>query len=743
MHLPATVVSTINGTSAIHFEPDADGWNSLRFDAPPGLYRFSIIADARDFDWERLYTCTDGQRTGPWDFDASNGNTPLLPAYWVRCDDNSIGLWSFQLPVLEDLEARVLRGRFLFHLSGSGTHKLSLKSYCSATILWRSADLVAEPDDQLLALPPRLRPAREAAPPVHWRDKAFWEGHRQKLQTTHAIYKNALAASLCWPRDDDRKFFYQLPHLIAVYHLEKDDDALTSALAIIDQSIAKPHWNNPREDGFGHNGDMGAMARLKNLAFALHALGPRLGAERRGRLLEKLTLQGNRFFHNALLQADFWGGSLLQDHGWQSMFGFATACLYLFGEVPAAETWLSFALARVDRSINVMPRDGALPPATHMKLHNYLNEPTQLRDTLLAMGGPDLFDRGPFHQIVDFVCTVVRDDAPVMQIVGRSRDDAPLMGVNDFFNRIASKYNDGRAAWIQRRMLDAPAPDRDYLTVWRAFHHGNLWGFFTYDPAIEPTPPQRRSRSLVHFPDSGVVHFRDEDKDITVSLRLAPGNGHHSSSQCDCPCDMIDEALPGAGHFIVFHGRDELLTTPPWGYRAHSCLRSVMLINHRGQIGDVGYPMGVRMRNHPNISVSNVQWDAGDLSGIIRLDLTAAYPVSVGLRHYERQLHICSDGNIICCDEVVLTKPAMLVWLFQSRQPLGPRVEKDGRCRIGRDHSLTIEPSSPDALLLQTAALTDVVWSYASETGFAPYTRVRYETAQSVESIKVGFHLSF
>ncbi len=135
-------------------------------------------------------------------------------------------------------------------------------------------------------------------------------------------------------------------------------------------------------------------------------LGPQLGQSRRKRLLDKLAAQGREFFNLALLNRDYWGGSLLQDHGWISWFDFTTAALHLHGLVPEVRLWLQVALPRIDRMIRACPRDGVMPRCTHFSLGDWVDAPAHLRQTLLVLGGPDLYDKAPFDRVVDYLVAV-------------------------------------------------------------------------------------------------------------------------------------------------------------------------------------------------------------------------------------------------------------------------------------------------------------------------------------------------
>ncbi|MBI4024806.1 MAG: hypothetical protein HY360_07470 [Verrucomicrobia bacterium] len=67
-------------------------------------------------------------------------------------------------------------------------------------------------------------------------------------------------------------------------------------------------------------------------------------------------LDGNIFLELALLNRDYWGGSILQDHGRRALIAFAAAAVHLIGIIPEAHRWLSYAMHYVQRSTQVMSR---------------------------------------------------------------------------------------------------------------------------------------------------------------------------------------------------------------------------------------------------------------------------------------------------------------------------------------------------------------------------------------------------
>jgi len=742
-----TCVCTIGKTRTLQFSNLPDGGLGLSFEAPTGLCQLSVIADAREFDWEELYVNVNdysntGQRTGPWDFKLGP-NHPLVPSYWVHLNGRRIGLWYFERVSLEDVEANRFRGRVAFHVANPGPQELALLPYRPFSVRWNSALLEPDPADVLEPIAADLSDWPARCPAAAWGEESFWQQRREELDTSHARFRAPLSRAFDWVLAKEQPGADDFMLLLAAHHLEGRAHALERALETVDRFVALPHWGHQREDAYGHNGDMGASGILRPLAWAVHALRDQLGESRRERLLAKLALQGERFFENALLTRDYWGGSLVQDHGWKSMFGFGTAVLHLLGTLPEAERWAAYIVPRLRRSVAAIPTDGVIPPSSYCSLFLYLNEPTQYRDTLLALTGHDTFDDAPFAKVVDYVAAILREeDHAMLAATPFANPVIPFVGGNAFLNRIAAKERDRTAARLQQILLDTPSFHFFHPTQQQAFYHDAFWGFLTFDPEIEPAAQLPETGPLRVFRDSGFVHYRDRKSDVTLTLRCGPFASHTGYRRARGPCDRLG-GPPGAGHFVLAVGARPLLTTPDSGYRLHSFLRTCLLVDGKGQWGDVGYPMSIPSCRHRDYEVEAAHWDADAGAGRVGLDLTGAYPEELGMSHYSRDFLIAEGNSIVCRDHVVFDEPHELSWLFQVSEADGIRQEEGLRYRVGASPALRIMPQPVGVDLTGSVHKTEVVWSYSSSSGFKPFIHLRYDSTTATATAIVDFVITW
>ena len=479
----------------------------------------------------------------------------------------------------------------------------------------------------------------------------------------------------------------------------------------MDELLALPHWGNPREDGYSHNGDMHAAFPMRAMAWVYHGIGEELGEERRRKMRDKLVLQGERFVELCLLNRDYWGGSLLQDHGWRSVHTFTTAVLCLLGVVPQASEWLRYFLPRSQRAMHAMPRDGVVPESSHHSFTLYLNDIADLREVRQAWNGNDIFDDHPFHAVVDFASSV--------------HNQITMVGGTAFFNQIAYKYADGRAAWIAERLLQKSESDWFSFSQRQGYHAGLAHSFLAYQPDIPSQTPQT-TRPLHYFPDSGRVYFSSPEHNIAFQVTCAPFAGHHAYRHATGPCDRMGGA-PGAGHFTIRRGKKELLASPDAGYALQSLTRSCLLVYGKGQYGDIGYPMAIPSKLHRGEEIENVHWDETTHAGTVRLHLTPAYPDEAGVVHYTREFLI-EPRQMTVRDYVILNEPKTLSWLFQGKRDIGIELQGTSQVRFGGENGILMQAQPLGFTLQSTIQPTPVVWAYSSVSGYKPFDYVRFDT---------------
>ena len=745
--------------------PAPGGSAHIPFEAPAGLFRFSVVLDARGFVWERLYVDLHrfgnrGQRTGPWDFSIIDC-TPVVPAYRVYLDGHKLGLWYMQRISLEDLEARRFRGHFAFRLDRPGEHELRLIPYRPDPVTWTEARLEPDPEDRLAPVPQNLRPAAGNVPVSAWRDPAFWERQRQRRATTHRVYRELLESAFDWvadpaagisPETPESAFAWgskretalieDVPLLLAAHYLDGRSGMMGRALDLIDETIMLPAWGPPQEDVYSHNGDMYTMLVVRAMCRAWHMIGEDMGGDRRKRLEEKIRFQGNIFLEQILLQRDYWGGSVVQDHGWKSVFGFADAALHMYGILPEADHWLEYILPRVRRSLDAMPPEGVVPASSHLRLWLYVDDLTAFRDTLLALSGEDIFNHPPLHLIVEYMAGSLDRSRRRVLTAGNPFCGLQPIGSYSFFNIMAAKFDDPIAAALHNAWLAYRPTAFIHTYEKQGYYHGLLWGFLSYDgrdrAARKPLRPPRR---LKHYADACVVQYYDDENDAGLALHCGPTSGHHSWNASDNPCDhtFIE---PAPGHFCLYLRGEPVLGKPHNSYRISADLFTTLLIDGETATGCIGYPMSIPNWTQRGEKIESVDWDEARESGRVRLDLQPAYAPALGLESYTRELLLPKERAIHCRDHVRCDRPRRFAWLFQVPVGRALRIDSDGAAHgeiSGGTFVLRPDPGAPR--LSASLHPSEVVHGYASRKETDEYLHVRFETVETHREVDIRFTL--
>lgn len=692
-----TVTSTAGQPSvATPFRERAAGGFALELELPPGLYALTVEADGREFDWEELYVVFNkygnvNQRTGPWDFDEHQQNRPVMPAYWVWLDGRKLGLWYFnRLSARQTLEKR-FRGEFGFLLREGGRHTLEFVPYREFRVAWRECLLEPEPYDAFAPLPEIPPNLAEQLLPEQMPQNRFTEGYLASV----AFAKEQVNTA--------RNSGFQLPMLSAAWRWTGDPEALAAARQVIEAYLAMPVWGNPREDGYGHKGDMAAATPLFGLALALRWLGEDI-ADLRERTLATLQEKGHSFLEMALVQRAYWGGSILQDHGFVSFAWFACAAYCLHDVLPDARDWLAFGVHRMKRSLAAMPRDGVVPATSYHALWMYVDKLVLFRELHRLATGEDIYGQEAVRTVPAAARACFVPERCGFAFPSARGDLAYFDGAQAF---LAQMSHDADARWLLERFF-MEQNRRRCRTPYQEWHYQKdwLWAvlFAGRDSAAAPTVEEDEFVTAQWFRDSGVAVLR-----AGSSLAMAHGGppcSQTSYENATCGCDRMIMA-PLSGTFVYFHEGRRVLHNAEGGYRMSGEVGNILLVDGHGQRDDIGMPM-----SYPDAHYYGERVITASTDGVV-MDLM---PVYEGLVSYTRYLRLSAGGVLEVEDEVQPDGLRRLCWRFQTyrRNPwtqLGPgcwRLEVDGQ---------TYEVRATVAGAQHSEAVGDTltVWGYVND----------------------------
>ncbi len=741
----------------------------------PGIHQLTVDADGRAFDWDSLFVTLNkfgnvNQRTGPWDF-GFDGATPLVPAYWVFLNDRRLGLWFFNRPSVRQLRAKRFKGEAQFWIEHPGDYELRFEPYRAFTVAWEKTDFGVSPDDTVLDKL-SFKADRHLQRLL---DNERWDTLRRNLDDPAFPYSALLREAFGRARQlDDHT---ALPLLAANYRLQPDSAMLERARAVIAKTLALPAWGNPRADGYSHNCDYGAAQIIFDLVFALNFLGDELGETSVRELLARLDRQCEMFLELALLNHGYWGGSILQGHGFMSFQLFTTVAYGLLGWLPNAERWLRFCLPRMERSYRALPTDGVLPGSSYHRLDLHVARLTLLRELHRHATGKDVYDRPAFHNLVDFLVESYCPETRQFLHAAARGDLSQHTGGVAFLDQMAGTFRDAEAAWLAeecRRVMCSTAGDKGMKAYHDVLWAALLWEAspFSFPPrfsgvdeathrgrnrfngfnsttetaeAVRGSPPvpftplkrgvtenPRPPRRLRWFQDSNAITYRDDAHGILFSSRLGNSNSRTSWQNAPCPCDRINFA-PMAGNFAITKLGKSLIQTAEGGYSMRTELGNVVLVDGQGQKEDLAYAMG-----YVDVPWTNERIEEAKLD-YVRMQLA---PVYEGLDSYTREWFFEPVGPMRLVDTIKARAPHRFTWLFHTYR-VHPITAKGGGLFTIQNENETLELrlARSTTALADSIADTLTVWAYSNQQGGQACHHLAFETREPVREVTVEFTL--
>ncbi len=672
-----------------------------------GLHALIVDADASAFDWEELYITFNcygnrNQRTGPWDFNELDENRPVAPAYWVWLNGRKLGLWYFNRLSSTQIAERRFKGELGFLLDADGPCELEFQPYRRFKIQWDNVSLTPEPHDRMEPQP--CLPLAQALLPETMPHNRFTPGFLNGVE----FFKKQLHS--------ERNSGFQLPSLAAAWHWRRDTEALEALRKVIRIYLDLPAWGNPREDGYGYNGDMAAATPLFGIAAALRWAGPALD-DWRPEILARLEKQGDILLEMTLLHRGYWGGCMLQDHGIVTMNWFACAAYLLSDILPASRRWLAFTVPRVLRSLDAIPADGIIPETSYRRLWIYADKFPLFRELHQLAGGEDIYARAAIRAIPSALCALHLAETGQFAFPFTYGDLYRNIGGHAFLDRMAS-LGDPDARFLLETLMDPTSftPPQDGYGRWH-YEKEWLWALLFHREET-PLPPLEETRICRSRSKSGplVAHwFKDTGAGVVrtgASLLVAhcgPPIAHSSLGKLSCCNDrLISSHL--SGNFIYLHGGRLVFCTAEGGYRQESATGNLLLLDGHGQRGDIGIPMSYPDAVYYGEAMQSVEAASG-----ITMDLAPAYEAT---HHYHRNVRLDEQGRLHLLDRVEAVAGTHLQWRFQTSLHNGWRELTADTWELEVEKflyrvSFEVEGAPANARLGETLS----VWGYVSASG--------------------------
>jgi hypothetical protein len=720
-----------------------------------GLHKLQLYADLRRFEWDRLHYPMSrfgnkGQSTGPWDFDYE-GFRPLLPAWRVSLNGRAIGLFYMQRVTVEDVASRQLRGEIGFLVEQEGEITLEARPYREFTL--DPLCVVVEPDpfDRLVEHPWVARGLEG-----NWAHQQFlgeraaafsrkirggeWEAF---LRAAKECYLGIPGAAASADREKSVVGVEGLPALAQLFLALGDREALDAVRRYVRHHLELVAWGNPNPDGYGHNGDMGVATILKTLALVWNWLGEHLG-ELRAPLLARLVLQGDRFLEQQLLQAQYWGGAIRQDHGFRSTAAFLTAALGLLGHSDRAPSWIAFLVPRLERTLRILPTDGFIPFSSYHKISLYVCDMAECREALRFAGGPDLFAGDAFRRVPDYLLCNLDEPSMSTQVTSTRGDRKDFNTGLHFLFALARDFQCEKSRYLAHLLMAhyrrLGFRVRDHLgRVVRRAYEGLPFAILFHEegltrPQRPPTPP------LTHFPDGGALNWRNAARRFNVAVHCDPPSGAHHALGLDLSATDLGLGNPSAGQFSVAVGRESLLQNAESGYRTGSHLANALLVDGKGQYGDNKDPMGVPMRAWRGHRIQVCRMNPDGSTGFARLNLGPAYPDEMQVQACTRDFHFYPD-RVRVRDTVVCGEPHVFSFRFHTYRRHQLTQVGDLAFQVAHGGAALHLQARGEGLVARVLDV-EVVWAYTNENDDERFVCIEISHPAPVQSLVVEFIIS-
>ena len=380
-------------------------------------------------------------------------------------------------------------------------------------------------------------------------------------------------------------------NLALAYRLTGQPHYLDEAWRWISTCLDYPHWGKAKLPD--HDLDAGWL--LHGLSLAYSWLGDDLDADARGRLAEKLELQGQRLFDFAVAtEGSWWSSSYWQNHNWICYAGLATA-----GYALGRSDWTERARANFDVVLSQLAADGSDAEGVVYWRYGVPWLAVYL-DLVERTEGIKLWDDCSF--LANTMTWRLHQSMPGFEENfdhGDCHDRRSGHSVALYY-KLAAAYRDGRAQWL--------ADDVAERSFWREAYASGVkpgvmpeafYELLWYDPSIEPTGLGQEPVTG-YFPDLGQVTTRTSWADpaaTAVSFKSAPGGGNTAWDAAERDrnergWETLDAGHhhPDAGAFVLASHGSYLAVDDGYANHKRAEHHNLVTVDGHGWMGDGGVP---------------------------------------------------------------------------------------------------------------------------------------------------------
>jgi len=460
------------------------------------------------------------------------------------------------------------------------------------------------------------------------------------------------------------------------YAIEGTPKYLEAAKRWMDAAVSYEVWGYEYSKP---NVDLAAGHLLFGLAWGYDVLYDALTPEERRQYRDKLVRQ-------ATLLYDYYRPrpgrtfAYSQNHVYIPMAGLGVAAYALYGEVPEAVAWAKLSRAIMERSLDTYSADGYF----YESFEYFVFAVPWLVVWTTAhahVTGEDLFDRPGFRSMHRYLAHAVLPDGVNVFDFGdaysgsetrrrRTRDyerthpGGKLHSNYSLLYAMASRFKDPQAQGVAHHFRDLGHVSwYDFMAM--------LW----YDADV-PAAPIESLEPYHHFEDHGVVFYRSDwtSNATAFAFKCGPPEGRAAEQRKARFQDWhlsSGHAHPDANSFIWFANGEYITGDSGYSGVPRTDQHNTLLVNGVGQrFTEAGHNAfkGASLAQLNGMSLSVHALGPGG----VRLvgDATAAYPGSLGVERFTREVTLVGNDALRIEDRVEASSPTTFTILFHSDSPV-------------------------------------------------------------------------
>lgn len=608
---------------------------------------------AKDLPAGRYAVCVQAAGTG-------GGND----SFWLAVDGQQVDE-PFTIPVGEPGTARMT-----VDLPATGTHAFELSLREGAGAVLQQVRLVRT---SLRQAHPPLRPELAGKHPRLLLTAESWETLRKRADDPRVkhFYTAPQPLSSKAPRYREKArnggSYRTLGNYALAYRLNPSPEQLQPILQWLETATT-----------YGSVGtDLDAEYFIEGLALTYDWLYDVIPEPLRTRVRDRIALLCREVFAASLAHRQGGSSHYQQNHYWYANLALALGAAAVYGEVPEAAEWLTWAWDRYERIALSFSPDGSFHEGPSywdfsmptLYLYTDLYEWCTGRHT--PAGDDGLAGQGVFR----FGYTY-----PGLQHSAALEDAPPTLGppANPCLLWEAKRFQDPVTQGVAQALKTAPTNDR--------------WSLLWLDETL-PTKDFRTALPLAryyHDVETAFARTGWEEGDSYLAFVSRPLGGHKWADLCDkYGLGGTGHNHPEQNHFVLF-GRGEVLAGDPgYTYDKQTRNHNTVLVDGKGQYGDGEmWPSPKPGRAHLTAFAT-----AGGIT-ICTGDATSAYPAELGLTRFERTVVLAGRDLAVVYDRLAAREPRTFTWLLHHQ---GQVAAADGAWRITRNQAqLSVRPLLPE-----------------------------------------------